>query len=292
MNEAPAPWGKGDTIRRFGDGLCADGAAETTPASAEAAPPAWLAARAAPEAPIPPLSPSRAVAAREGERARVAQGRLAHALLQMLPDLPPERRPAAARAYLDAQGGALSEPARGALAAQVAAVIEAPELAPLFGPGSRGEVSLAGVLRRTGRPDLPYSGRLDRMLVNDDAVTIADFKLGARPGSGRGGACRPACALSRSVAAALPFAAGARRARLSRRGDAAPDRRCGTRRVARSRLGSEPSKPRRGLFCLTYAYSVSKRFKNGALMRSHFVGRFGPDTERVGYVKSRATPAA
>ncbi len=187
MNEAPAPWGKGDTIRRFGNGLCADGAAQATPASAETAPPAWLAARAAPEASIPLLSPSRAVAAREGERARVAEGRLAHALLQMLPDLPPERRLALARAYLDAQAGALSEPARVALAAQVTAVMEAPALAPLFGPGSCGEVSLAGMLRRPGRPDLPYSGRLDRMLVNDDAVTIADFKLGAAPAQAAAG---------------------------------------------------------------------------------------------------------
>ena len=41
--------------------------------------------------------------------------------------------------------------AREALADQVVSTVAAPELAALFGPGSRGEVSLAGVLRRPGR---------------------------------------------------------------------------------------------------------------------------------------------
>lgn len=143
--------------------------------------PAWLSAKAAPETDFSPLRPSQADVVRQGDRARILEGRLAHALLQMLPDVPPARRVAAAKAYLDAHGGALAEAARDALAAQVAAVMAAPELAPLFGPGSRGEVALAGVLKRPGRADLPYSGRLDRLLVADGAVSIVDFKLGAAP---------------------------------------------------------------------------------------------------------------
>ena len=59
--------------------------------------------------------------------------------------------------------------------------MEAPELAGLFGPGSRGEVPLAGILRRPGRADLAYSGRLDRMLATDEAILIVDFKLGPAP---------------------------------------------------------------------------------------------------------------
>ena len=78
-------------------------------------------------------------------------------------------------------GGGLAEPARAALAAKVLAAIDAPELAPLFGPSSRGEVPLMGLLPRRGRPDLPYSGRLDRLIANDDGVSIVDFKLGAKP---------------------------------------------------------------------------------------------------------------
>ena len=70
---------------------------------------------------------------------------------------------------------------REALAVKVISTIAAPEIAAFFGPGSRGEVSLAGVLRRQGRTDAPYSGRLDRMLVTESAASIVDFKLGAAP---------------------------------------------------------------------------------------------------------------
>ena len=99
----------------------------------------------------------------------------------MLPNLTPERRPAAAAAYLDAWGGALAESARAALASKVLAAIDAPELSPIFSPGSRSEVALAGLLPRPGRPDLPYSGRLDRLVATDQGVLIVDFKLGEKP---------------------------------------------------------------------------------------------------------------
>ena len=99
----------------------------------------------------------------------------------MLPNLPPQRRPGAAAAYLDAWGGALAESARAALASKVLAAIDAPELSHIFGPNSRSEVALAGLLPRPGRPDLPYSGRLDRLVATDQGVLIVDFKLGEKP---------------------------------------------------------------------------------------------------------------
>jgi ATP-dependent helicase/nuclease subunit A len=78
-------------------------------------------------------------------------------------------------------GGGLVQSARAALAGKVLAAIAAPELSSLFGPDSRGEVSLMGLLQRQARPDLHYSGRLDRLLATDDDVMIVDFKLGAKP---------------------------------------------------------------------------------------------------------------
>ena len=99
----------------------------------------------------------------------------------MLPNLAPERREGAAKAYLDLRGGAFAEAARAALAARVLTTISAPELAHLFGRDSRGEVSLTGLLPRPGRPDLPFSGRLDRLVLTHGGVSIVDFKLGARP---------------------------------------------------------------------------------------------------------------
>jgi ATP-dependent helicase/nuclease subunit A len=52
----------------------------------------------------------------------------------------------------------------------------------LFAPGSRAEVAVAGALARPGRPDLAFSGRIDRLAVTQNAVLIADFKTGWDPG--------------------------------------------------------------------------------------------------------------
>jgi ATP-dependent helicase/nuclease subunit A len=179
--EAPAPFRAGGTVLRFGEGLRADGVGETAVARAVDALPGWLVANAAPETVAPPLNPSRAGATGGGDRERALEGRLAHALLEMLPNLPPQRRPDAATAYLDLWGGALAESVRVALAAKVLAAIGAPELSLIFGPGSRSEVALAGILSQPGRPDLAYSGRLDRLVATDQGVLIVDFKLGEKP---------------------------------------------------------------------------------------------------------------
>ena len=59
-------------------------------------------------------------------------------------------------------------------------LIEDPGLAPLFGPGSRAELSLAGTLPLPGGP-VPVSGQIDRLAVTADSVWIADYKTGASP---------------------------------------------------------------------------------------------------------------
>jgi ATP-dependent helicase/nuclease subunit A len=179
--EAPAPFRGAETILRFGEGLRAEDRAETAPAHARDALPGWLLAAVAAEAVAAPLNPSRTGDVRGGDPERALEGRLAHALLEMLPNLPPERRPRVATAYLDAWGGALAESARAALASKVLAAINAPELGPLFGPGSRSEVPLTGLLPRLGRPDMHYSGRLDRIVTTNQGVLIVDFKLGEKP---------------------------------------------------------------------------------------------------------------
>jgi ATP-dependent helicase/nuclease subunit A len=181
LQEAPAPFPGSAKVLRYGEGLRAEEGGEMPQSRSAGALPDWLAAKAAPESAAPTLNPSRVGAAGEGDRERVIEGRLAHALLQMLPSLVPERRETAAEAYLDLHGGALAEGKRAGLVSKVLRAIGAPELGGLFGPDSRGEAPLAGFLPRPGRPHLPYSGRLDRLVVTGDGVTIADFKLGAKP---------------------------------------------------------------------------------------------------------------
>ncbi len=220
-----------------------------------------------------PFAPSRSGRARESER--VAEGRLAHALLQMLPEVARERRVAAAKAYLDAHGGALDATVCAALAALVVKTIEAPELAALFGPGSRGEVPLAGVLRRPGRAATPYRGRLDRVLVTQNS--IVDRGVQARRGADAALSCarRPARRLLLSVTTALSQASPARRARLSRRSDSSVDR----RRRARGGARCAPS-IMKGAFLANRALGATVKDEKGrALMTSHFDGRVPPRWE-------------
>ena len=105
-SSAPAPFRADETILRFGEGLRAEDGGEGASARALDPLPGWLLAEAGPESAASRLNPSRAGGAGEGDRERALEGRLAHALLEMLPGLPPERRPGAAEAYLGAQGGA------------------------------------------------------------------------------------------------------------------------------------------------------------------------------------------
>ncbi len=58
-----------------------------------------------------------------------------------------------------------------AVADEVLGVMTHPDLAPLFGPGSRAEVPLTGVIG-----DAVIGGLVDRLMVGADRVLIADFK--------------------------------------------------------------------------------------------------------------------
>lgn len=143
--------------------------------------PAW--ARTAPPAepsPPRPLAPSRPSAVEpavlsplgtdDGNRFR--RGRLIHRLLQSLPDMPAAARPAAAARLLASPLHALSAADREEIAAVSLAVLTHPDFAVLFGPGSRAEVSIAGLLDN----DVVIAGQIDRLVVTDDSVLILDYK--------------------------------------------------------------------------------------------------------------------
>jgi ATP-dependent helicase/nuclease subunit A len=182
LQPAPAPWGGEETILRFGEGWGGEPVQAMSPTAPRQPEPDWLFAAGPREAAAAPLSPSRAGAPRrsgEASRARRQAGLLAHVLLQHLPDVPVERRRQAAERFLALRGGALTSEERLGLAERAMETLARPELAPLFAPGSRAEVAVAGVLPRRGRPALPFAGRIDRLAVNADAVIIADFKSGA-----------------------------------------------------------------------------------------------------------------
>jgi ATP-dependent helicase/nuclease subunit A len=207
LRAEPAPWNCEEIVWRFGRGaLAAETGVQDTLTLAEA-PTAWLwtnAPRESLETPLAPSSIGGAVGARGFERReRMEAGRLAHALMQELPEVALDRRREVAERFLEAKGGALSPVRRSRLVARALEVLTLPELAPLFGPGSRAEVSIAGTLPRSGRPDLAFAGRVDRLAVAPEAVYLADFKTGDDPSSAPRAAYIEQLALYRAALAPL-----------------------------------------------------------------------------------------
>ena len=103
-------------------------------------------------------------------------GRLVHAMLQYLPDVPEEQRAGAARAYAARPGFGLSPGEVRRVVDDALGVIADPELAPLFGPGSRAEQPLVGVVG-----GVVVSGVADRVAVLPGEVLVADFKTDRDP---------------------------------------------------------------------------------------------------------------
>jgi ATP-dependent helicase/nuclease subunit A len=112
--------------------------------------------------------------ARQARLAAMEKGRAVHALLQHLPDISAASRPAAALRYLERQP-ALAGQAPDIVAA-VLRILDAPELSELFGPGSRAEIPLAGIIG-----DVEIGGLVDRLVVTPQAVIIADYKTDRAP---------------------------------------------------------------------------------------------------------------
>ncbi|MBY0336135.1 MAG: double-strand break repair helicase AddA [Acetobacteraceae bacterium] len=119
---------------------------------------------AAPHAPSDPL----------GRRFR--RGQLIHCLLQHLPELPPEERAAAARRFLERPVHGLDEAGRAEVLAETFAVMDMPELAPAFGPGSLAEAPIAA---RLG--DDTIIGVVDRLVVRAEEVLLVDYKTNRPP---------------------------------------------------------------------------------------------------------------
>lgn len=178
--------------------LLAQPAARQAPMDVATAVPAWIGS--APEwvpAPPPaepprpvPLAPSRpegaelgAVPAAESPLAerdaggnRFRRGQLIHSLLQHLPSVPDGARRDSAVRYLDKLAFGLLAGEAERIAGEALAVMAHPDLAPLFGPTSRAEVPLTGVVA-----NVVIGGLVDRLVVLPGMVLVADFKTNRRP---------------------------------------------------------------------------------------------------------------
>src|SRR5581483_12227066 len=98
-----------------------------------------------------------------------------------LPDIPAERRQAAAEHYLGNATTRFDAAERTALAQQTLAILSDPAFAEIFATGSRAEVPIVGRMATPDGAPLHVSGQIDRLSVTDSAVLIADYKTDRFP---------------------------------------------------------------------------------------------------------------
>ena len=146
--------------------------------------PGWIETSVAPDPEYSPaLQPSQTDGREKGttnpgqtRNSAIERGRLLHRLVQSLPDIPPARREDAAASFLARNREHLTQEDCTTLARKTLALLDDPQCAELFAPGSRAEVPLAGHLQRDGRPPLAVTGQADRLAVTPEKVMIADYK--------------------------------------------------------------------------------------------------------------------
>ncbi len=156
------------------------------PATADAAvPPDWAACSPPPEPePARPLVASGPGDAEPAVRSpfdgddggRFKRGTLTHRLLQSLPEIAPAKRRNAARRYLARPVHGLDPEQIDVIIAETLAVLDDPDFASLFGPVSLAEVPISG---RMGGAII--AARLDRLCIEDDVVTVIDYKTNRPP---------------------------------------------------------------------------------------------------------------
>jgi ATP-dependent helicase/nuclease subunit A len=125
------------------------------------------------------IRPSEAVEGDEPVRSsprgakRFDRGLFVHALLAHLADLVGVERVSAARRYLSANK--VEEDVAEKLIEETLAVLDHPEFAAAFAPGSLAEAAIVADLPELGA-EARVIGRLDRLAVSDEAILAIDFK--------------------------------------------------------------------------------------------------------------------
>jgi ATP-dependent helicase/nuclease subunit A len=147
--------------------------------------PEWAKRPAPPEARPPrPLAPSAiavddesAPPPSEAMRAAALRGTWIHQLLERLPAVEASVRVGVADRWLERSAGVADSSIRGEIVEQVCGILSDPRFSSLFGPGSLGEAPLAATL-----PDgRVIAGTVDRLRVEDELVSVIDFKTGKVP---------------------------------------------------------------------------------------------------------------
>ncbi len=164
-------------------------------ATPKVAAPSWLKQRAADEPPPLRLTPSKLAGEDDGAgRAeaggpayspvtgsdRYFRGRTLHRLLELLPDIAPEKREAAADRLLARLAPEVAADERARWRDEVLHVLRDPQFAKVFAPGSMAETPIVG--RPKGLPETArLNGQIDRLAVTEQRVLVVDYKTNRPP---------------------------------------------------------------------------------------------------------------
>jgi len=102
---------------------------------------------------------------------RFHRGILIHRLLESLPAVDPAAREGVGRKWLARPAHNLSVVQQDVILTETLSVLQHPEFAAIFGPGSMAEVPLTGLLGNR-----VMSGQIDRLLIGEDEILIVDYK--------------------------------------------------------------------------------------------------------------------
>jgi ATP-dependent helicase/nuclease subunit A len=149
--------------------------------------PEWAKTPAPPEARPPrPLAPSSiatddesAPPPSEAMRSAALRGTWIHQLLERLPAVRPAERAFAADRWLERSAGVADAAVRREITEQVCGILADRRFVRLYGEGSLAEAPLAATL-----PDgRVIAGTVDRLLVEEERISVIDYKTGRVPAS-------------------------------------------------------------------------------------------------------------
>jgi len=123
----------------------------------------------------PPLGPRGL-----SQGGRYARGLLVHALLQHLPEVPPEAQERAARVFVAARGVGLPQQLKDEIVTETLAIVREPSFAPLFQLGSLAEVRIVAKIG-AGKTGYELEGQIDLLAVLEDELLILDYKTNRPP---------------------------------------------------------------------------------------------------------------
>lgn len=130
-----------------------------------------------PPAPLRPSRPSESQSAVSSPLAgqntyRFRRGNVTHKLLEVLPDIAENNRPAAAEQFLSQFAVDLPQNVRTEILNETLDILHNSDFSPLFGAGSRAEVPISGHM-----PDgRIISGQIDRLLITETDIWVIDYK--------------------------------------------------------------------------------------------------------------------